>query len=75
MRETVKILGVEIDNITLEEAGKITKDLIEKLDQFDLLSSRNHVNVSVINHEKGITPEFMTFILSMWHLRMCTYIQ
>ena len=29
MRETVKILGVEIDNITLEEAGERTKSLIE----------------------------------------------
>lgn len=29
MRETVKILGVEVDNITLEEAGNITKNLIE----------------------------------------------
>lgn len=29
MRKTVKILGVEIDNITLEEAGEITKNLIE----------------------------------------------
>lgn len=29
MRETVKILGVEIDNITLEESGRITKELIQ----------------------------------------------
>lgn len=29
MRETVKILGVEVDNVTIDEAGKITKDLIE----------------------------------------------
>lgn len=29
MRETVKILGVEIDNITLDEAGEITKNLVE----------------------------------------------
>lgn len=29
MRETVKILGVEIDNITADEAGEITKNLIE----------------------------------------------
>ena len=29
MRERVKILGVEIDNITSEEAGLITKELIE----------------------------------------------
>lgn len=28
MRDTIKILGVPIDNITLEEAGNITKDLI-----------------------------------------------
>lgn len=30
MRERVKILGVEIDNITLNEAGEITRNLIEK---------------------------------------------
>ena len=29
MREIVKILGVEIDNITLDEAGEITKNLVE----------------------------------------------
>ena len=29
MREKIKILGVEIDNITLEESGEITKELIE----------------------------------------------
>lgn len=29
MRKTVKILGIEIDNVTLEEAGEITKHLIE----------------------------------------------
>ena len=28
MREQITILGVPIDNITLEEAGKITKELI-----------------------------------------------
>lgn len=29
MRETIKILGIQIDNVTLEEAGEITKNLIE----------------------------------------------
>ena len=29
MRERIKILGVEIDNINLEEAGQITKELVE----------------------------------------------
>ena len=29
MQERVKILGVDIDNITSEEAGEITKQLIE----------------------------------------------
>lgn len=29
MRETVRILGIDIDNINIEEAGKITKNLIE----------------------------------------------
>lgn len=29
MRETVKIFGVEVDNITLEQAGTITENLIE----------------------------------------------
>ena len=28
MRDTLKIFGVEIDNITLEEAGIITKNLM-----------------------------------------------
>ena len=30
MRDTVKILGVKIDNIDVEEAGIITKQLIEQ---------------------------------------------
>ena len=30
MRDTIKILGVEIDNITLDEAGEITKKLIKE---------------------------------------------
>lgn len=30
MRDCVRILGVDIDNITIEEAGEITKNLIEK---------------------------------------------
>ncbi len=29
MRKTVKILGIEIDNVNLEEVGKITKNLVE----------------------------------------------
>ena len=29
MRETVRILGIDIDNINVEEAGEITKNLIE----------------------------------------------
>ena len=29
MREKLKILGVEIDNVTIDEAGEITKNLIE----------------------------------------------
>jgi N-acetylglucosaminyldiphosphoundecaprenol N-acetyl-beta-D-mannosaminyltransferase len=30
MRDTIKILGVEIDNITRDEAGTITKKLINE---------------------------------------------
>ena len=30
MRDCVRILGVDIDNITIDEAGEITKNLIEK---------------------------------------------
>ena len=30
MRNTIKILGVKIDNITLDEAGQITKRLINE---------------------------------------------
>ena len=30
MRNTIKILGVEIDNITVDEAGEITKRLIKE---------------------------------------------
>lgn len=30
MRNTVRILGIDIDNINIDEAGNLTKELIEK---------------------------------------------
>lgn len=30
MRNTVRILGIDVDNINIDEAGKLTKELIEK---------------------------------------------
>ena len=33
MQEKLKILGVEIDNITIDEAGEITRKLIENSDK------------------------------------------
>ena len=57
MRETVKILGVEIDNITIEEAGQITKNLIEKrhkiIEKYNKAFKNLNVKLLIHNDEKS----------------------
>lgn len=66
--ERVKILGVEIDNITLDEAGQITKDLIETSNksctlvvapnvEFIMNAQKDEEFFNVLKHSKLATPD------------------
>lgn len=68
MRETVKILGVEIDNITIEEAGQITKKLIENSNkrcelivapnvEFIMAAQKDKEFFDILNSAKLATPD------------------
>lgn len=68
MRETVKILGVEIDNITLDEAGEITKNLIENSKkscqvivapnvEFVMRAQKDREFFDILNSAKLATPD------------------
>lgn len=68
MRETIKILGVEIDNITLEEAGEITKNLIENSQksceiivapnvEFVMRAQKDREFFDILNSAKLATPD------------------
>lgn len=68
MRETVKILGVDIDNITLDEAGEITKNLIENSNktcelivapnvEFIMRAQKDKEFFTILNEAKLATPD------------------
>ncbi len=68
MRKTVKILGVEIDNITLDEAGEITKNLIENSHkacelivapnvEFIMRAQKDKPFFDILNSAKLATPD------------------
>ena len=68
MRETVKILGIDIDNITLEEAGQITKKLIENSHktcelivapnvEFIMKAQKDKEFFAILNEAKLATPD------------------
>lgn len=68
LRETVKILGVEIDSITLEEAGQITKNLIENSHkkcelivapnvEFIMMAQKDEAFFQILNSAKLATPD------------------
>ncbi len=68
MRETVKILGVEIDNINLTEAGQITKKLIENSHkncelivapnvEFIMTAQKDKEFFDILNSAKLATPD------------------
>ena len=68
MRETVKILGVEIDNITIDEAGQITKRLIENSNkscevivapnvEFIMAAQKDKEFFDILNSAKLATPD------------------
>lgn len=68
MREIVKILGVEIDNVTVEEAGQITKELIENSHQscelifapnveFIMMAQKDKEFFDILKKSKLSTPD------------------
>lgn len=68
MRETVKILGVEIDNITINEAGEMTKNLIENSHkncelivapnvEFIMRAQKDKKFYDILNSAKLATPD------------------
>lgn len=68
MRETIKILGVEVDNVTLDEAAEITKNLIEKSNkscelivapnvEFIMKAQKDKAFFDILNSAKLATPD------------------
>lgn len=68
LREVIKILGVEIDNITLEEAGQKTKNLIESSHktcqlivapnvEFIMRAQKDKVFFDILNTAQLATPD------------------
>lgn len=68
LRETIKILGVEVDNVTLDEAAEITKNLIEKSNkscelivapnvEFIMKAQKDKAFFDILNSAKLATPD------------------
>ena len=68
MRETVKILGVEIDNLTLDEAADRTKNLVQKSNkscelvvapnvEFIMASQKDKMFFDILRSAKLATPD------------------
>lgn len=75
MRERVKILGVEIDNITSEEAGQITKELIETSNknctlvvapnvEFIMTAQKDEEFFNILKTSKLATPDSIGVIIA-----------
>ncbi|MCX4303517.1 MAG: WecB/TagA/CpsF family glycosyltransferase [Clostridia bacterium] len=75
MRERVKILGVEIDNITSEEAGLITKELIETSNksctlvvapnvEFIMTAQKDEEFFNILKTSKLATPDSIGVIIA-----------
>ena len=68
MREKINILGVNIDNITLDEAGTITKDLVESSNksckvivapntEFIMMAQKDKEFLNILNSAELATPD------------------
>lgn len=68
MRNTVKILGIDIDNIDIDEAGVLTKDLIEKSNktckivvapntEFIMLAQKDKEFYNILKNAELATPD------------------
>lgn len=74
MRDRVRILGVDIDNITLDEAGQITKNLIETSNkscnlivapnvEFIMEAQKNQHFFEILKNAKLATPDSIGVII------------
>lgn len=74
MQEKISILGVEIDNITLEESGEITKKLIEQSNksceiivapntEFVMCAQRDEEFFNILKNSKLATPDSIGIII------------
>lgn len=68
MRETIKILGIEIDNVTLSEAGEITENLVKNGNkscelivapnvEFIMAAQKDKEFFEILNSAKLATPD------------------
>ena len=68
MRNTVKILGIDIDNIDIDEAGVLTKDLIEKSNktckivvapntEFIMMAQKDEEFYNILKNAELATPD------------------
>lgn len=74
MREKVNILGVNIDNITLNEAGSITKELVESSNkscklivapnvEFVMMAQKDEDFLNILNSAELATPDSVGIIM------------
>ena len=75
MRNTVKILGIDIDNINIEEAGNITKNLIEKSNktcqiivapntEFIMMAQKDEEFFNILKNAKLATPDSVGIMIA-----------
>lgn len=75
MRNTVRILGIDIDNINIEEAGNITKNLIEKSNkscklivapnvEFIMMAQKDEEFYNVLKKAELATPDSVGVMLA-----------
>lgn len=74
MRNTVRILGIDIDNIDIEEAGNITKNLIEKSNksckmvvapntEFIMMAQKDKEFFNILRNAELATPDSIGVII------------
>ncbi len=74
MRERIKILGVNIDNITVDEAGEITKELVNKSGktckmvvspntEFVMNAQKDRLFFDILNEAELATPDSVGIML------------
>ena len=75
MRNTVKILGINIDNVSIDEAGEITKNLIEGSNksckvivapntEFIMMAQKDKEFFDILSHAELATPDSVGVIIA-----------